>query len=53
MYILYADESGHTGTDYDNPAQPIFSLSGIAINDSDWYDLNHIIKMKKYKYLLI
>lgn len=47
MYILYADESGHTGTDYDNLGQPIFSLSGIAINDSDWYDLNHIIEEEK------
>lgn len=47
MYILYADESGHTGTDYDNPGQPIFSLSGIAINDSEWYDLNHIIEDEK------
>ena len=47
MYILYADESGHTGTDYDNAAQPIFSLSGIAVDDSDWYDLNHIIENEK------
>lgn len=47
MYILYTDESGHTGTDYDNSSQPIFSLSGIAINDKDWYDLNHIIEAEK------
>ena len=47
MYILYADESGHTGTDYDNVGQPIFSLSGIAINESEWYDLNHIIENEK------
>lgn len=49
MYILYTDESGHTGTDYDNEGQPIFSLCGIAINDSDWYDLNHIIEDEKIK----
>lgn len=49
MYILYADESGHTGTDYESTSQPIFSLSGIAINDADWYDLNHIIEDEKIK----
>lgn len=49
MYILYADESGHTGTDYDCVGQPIFSLSGISIDDSDWYNLNHIVEDEKTK----
>lgn len=38
MFILYLDESGNTGTDYDNPTQKIFTLAGLALNDKDWYD---------------
>jgi len=33
MYILYADESGNTGTDYDNKEQPIFVLGGLIVED--------------------
>lgn len=29
MYLMYADESGNTGTDYDNKEQPIFVLAGV------------------------
>ena len=46
MFILYLDESGNTGTDYDNPTQKIFTLAGLALNDKDWYDLNY--KIQKY-----
>lgn len=49
MYILYADESGSTGTDYDNPSQKIFTLAGLTISDSDWYDLNYRIQKEKEK----
>lgn len=47
MYILYVDESGHTGTDLDNPQQPIFSLSGVAIDDKEWYNINYIFEREK------
>lgn len=47
MYLLYADESGNTGTDYDNHQQKIFTLAGISIADRDWYDLNNAIQHKK------
>ncbi len=43
MYILYVDEAGNTGTDYDNKQQPIFSLSGIAVNTDKWNNLNNLI----------
>ena len=46
MFILYLDESGNTGTDYDNPTQKIFTLAGLALNDKDWYDLNYKIVIK-------
>lgn len=47
MYLLYADESGSTGIDYDNPQQKVFTLAGLAIPDEDWYDLNNVIQKKK------
>lgn len=47
MYILYADESGSTGTDYDNPTQKIFTLAGLSLKDTDWYDLNYKIQREK------
>lgn len=47
MYLMYADESGSTGTDYDNPQQKIFTLVGLAVSDSDWYDLNYEIQKRK------
>ncbi len=47
MFILYLDESGNTGTDYDNPTQKIFTLAGLALNDKDWYDLNYKIQREK------
>ena len=47
MYILYADEAGNTGTDYDNKQQPIFSLSGIVVNTDKWNDLNSYILEKQ------
>jgi hypothetical protein len=33
MDILYADDAGNTGTDYDNQQQPIFSLAGVIKRD--------------------
>ena len=47
MYLLYADESGSTGIDYDNPQQKVFTLAGIAIPDGDWYNLNREIQRRK------
>lgn len=47
MYLLYADESGNTGIDYDNPQQKVFTLAGLAIPDMDWYDLNNEIQKRK------
>lgn len=35
MYLMYADESGSTGTDYDNPQQKIFTLAGVAVPESE------------------
>lgn len=47
MYLMYADESGNTGIDFNNKAQPLFSLTGIALADDDWYDINHIFEKRK------
>lgn len=43
IYILYADDAGNTGTDYDNVQQPVFSLAGIVVHDSSWSGLNEEI----------
>ncbi len=47
MYLMYADESGNTGTDLDNKSQPHFVIAGILIKDTDWYDLNYMFKKRK------
>lgn len=49
MYILYADESGNTGTDYDNKQQPIFVLSGILVNETNWHNINNYFNKEKIK----
>lgn len=43
MYILYADDAGNTGTDYDNKHQPILSLSGIVVDTNEWNKWNDYI----------
>lgn len=53
MYILYADESGNTGTDLDNREQPIFVLAGILIEDKKWHDINKYFNEEKIKILPI
>lgn len=53
MYILYADESGNTGTDYDNKQQPIFVLAGVLINDNKWHDINNYFNKRKIEILPI
>lgn len=47
MYLMYADESGSTGTDYDNKQQPIFSLAGICVEDCMWHKINNEFENKK------
>lgn len=47
MYLLYADESGNTGFDLYNKSQPILTIAGVIVNDSDWYDLNYMFQKRK------
>lgn len=47
MYLMYADESGNTGTDLDNKSQPNFTIAGILIKDTDWYVLNYLFQKRK------
>lgn len=49
MYLMYADESGNTGTDYDNKEQPIFSLVGVVIEDKKWHEINDYFEEEKIK----
>lgn len=49
MYLMYADESGNTGTDYDNSEQPIFVLAGILLKDSNWHKINDYFNQEKIK----
>ena len=49
MYLLYADESGNTGTDYLNKQQPYFVLAGIKVKDSDWHKVNNKFQKEKLK----
>lgn len=47
MYLMYADESGNTGTDYDNKDQPIFVLGSFLIKHNDWHKTNNYFNNKK------
>ena len=47
MYLMYADESGSTGTDYDNKQQPIFVLGSLLVKDSDWHNINYLFDKGK------
>lgn len=47
MYILYADESGNTGTDFDNSQQPIFVLGSVLVNENNWHNINRLLDDKK------
>lgn len=49
MYILYADESGNTGTDYENKEQPIFVLGSLIVEDKKWHKINKIFNEGKIK----
>ena len=44
MYLLYADDAGNTGTDYDNKQQPIFNLAGVVVPAEQWHDLNRRVE---------
>ena len=47
MYLMYADESGSTGMDYDNKQQPIFVLGGFLVTDNKWHNINNYFNNKK------
>lgn len=49
MYLMYVDESGSTGIDYDNKQQPIFSLAGICVEDCKWHEINNKFEEGKVK----
>lgn len=53
MQILYADESGSTGTDYDNKQQPIFVLGGVVVDENKWHEINNKFNEEKVKILPI
>ena len=53
MYLIYADESGNSGMDYDNKEQPIFVLAGILVEDKKWHDINNYFNEKKIEILPI
>jgi len=46
MHLLYLDESGNTGTDYDNKQQPIFVLGGLIVDEKDWHYIDEDFKNK-------
>jgi len=47
MHLLYIDDAGNTGTDYDNKEQPVFSLAGVVVKSSEWRTLNNTISILK------
>lgn len=49
MKLLYLDESGSTGTDLDNPAQPFFVLTGVCVKEKSWHTINDYFEQEKIK----
>ena len=49
IYILYADDAGNTGTNYDDKYQPYFSLLGVIIDSDDWHIKNEKFNIGKVK----
>ena len=49
MYLLYLDESGSTGIDFDNKQQPYFVLAGVCIEDKNWHKINDYFQKEKIK----
>ena len=47
MKILYADESGNTGTDLDNLNQRIFVLGSFSVDHTKWHEINEYFSSKK------
>lgn len=47
MKLYYADESGNTGTDLDNPEQPTFVLGAINVTEKNWHTINDHFNRKK------
>lgn len=39
VYLAYMDESGNTGLDFKNPAQPVFVLGSLLVPASDWLSI--------------
>ncbi|MCC5841657.1 MAG: DUF3800 domain-containing protein [Opitutales bacterium] len=39
MYLIYIDESGNSGTNLQNPQQPVFALGALIIPESRWQRL--------------
>lgn len=47
MYLMYADDSKNTGTDYDNKDQPIFVLGSISLEYTNWHKINDYFNERK------
>ena len=44
MELIYLDDSGSTGTNMDDKAQPVFILGGVMLDDSKWHKVNESIE---------
>lgn len=49
MELLYLDESGSTGLDFDNKNQPFFVLAGVSVSDKNWHKINDYFEKEKIK----
>jgi uncharacterized protein DUF3800 len=43
MYLVYCDESGNTGTNLTDPAQPVFLLGALVVPEQDWRTIEKAI----------
>jgi hypothetical protein len=43
VYLIYLDESGNTGLNLNDPAQPVFVLCAMAVAEEVWQPLEHAL----------
>jgi len=50
MYLIYVDETGNTGTNLNDPEQPIFLLGALVISEEKWRPLEEELEACLEKY---
>ena len=47
MYLVYLDESGNTGLNFNDPQQPVFLLCALIVEEQCWQQLEKDLVFKE------